>query len=281
MKYTVIDTNKQGFSTKVKETFMYKDLIALFVKRDFITIYKQTILGPLWIVLQPLLTTLIFAVVFGRIAGIDTGVPPLLFYLSGIVIWAYFADNLNKIAETFTENQHIFSKVYFPRLVLPFSQLVTHAIKFGIQFALFALIYLYYQIFILEDSNVHPNIYLALLPVLIIIAGTIALGAGLIIASLTTKYRDLKFLIRFGVQLMMYASPIVYPLSLVEGKFRTLLVLNPMTSIIETFKYGLFGKEFAIFEWTYLGYSAIFAMLILWIGLVIFNRFERSFIDTI
>lgn len=271
-----ISPKKNLFDINIKEIWKFRDLLFLFVKRDFISIYKQTILGPLWFFIQPILTTIIFTIVFGRIAGISTdGIPPILFYLAGITCWNYFSECLTKTSNTFIENQNIFGKVYFPRLIMPISIVFSSLIKFGIQFLLFLVIYFYY----LYNDSVSPNIYLLLFPLLIIFSGILSLGFGIIITSLTTKYRDLRFLIQFGIQLWMYATPIIYPLSTLDGKLKTIALINPMTSIIETFKYGFLGH--GTFNWYYLTYSLIFTIITIFIGILIFNKTEQNFMDTV
>lgn len=266
------------FHVNLFEIIQYRDLLFLFVKRDFISLYKQTILGSLWFFIQPILTTLMFTVVFGKIAGISTdGLPQILFYLAGITCWNYFSECLTKTSNTFIENQNIFGKVYFPRLIIPLSIVCSSLLKFGIQFLLFLLVFFYY--FFNADYNLNPNIFILLFPVLILLTGLLSLGIGILITSLTTKYRDFRFLIQFGIQLWMYATPIIYPLSTLEGKLKTMAIMNPMTSIIETFKYGFLGQ--GTFSWYYLGYTAIFTFLTLIIGILIFNKTEQNFMDTV
>ena len=266
------------FHVNLYEIIQYKDLLFLFVKRDFISIYKQTILGPLWFFIQPILTTLIFTVVFGKIAGIPTdGLPQILFYLAGITYWNYFSECLTKTSNTFIENQNIFGKVYFPRLIIPLSIVCSSLLKFGIQFLLFLIVFFYY--FFSTGYNLNPNIFILLFPVLILLTGLLSLGIGILITSLTTKYRDFRFLIQFGIQLWMYATPIIYPLSTLEGKLKTMAIMNPMTSIIETFKYGFLGQ--GTFSWYYLGYTVIFTFLTFIIGVLIFNKTEQNFMDTV
>ncbi|MBP6756545.1 MAG: ABC transporter permease [Bacteroidia bacterium] len=265
------------YDLRIKEIFKYKDLLFLFVKRDFISIYKQTILGPLWFFIQPLITAITFTVIFGNLAKISTdGLPQILFYMCGITLWNYFADTLTKTADTFSSNVNIFGKVYFPRMIVPLSVVVSNLIKLGIQFLLFLCIWIYYLI---QTDLIHPNKMLVLIPYLIILIGFMALSFGIIISSLTTKYRDLKFLVTFGIQLMMYASPIVYPLSIVPEKYKWIIVANPVTSIIESFKYAFLGV--GEFNWFYLGYSTLFTIVLFMIGLVIFHRVEKSFMDTV
>jgi lipopolysaccharide transport system permease protein len=274
---TVITPQRSLLDLKLKEVWRYRDLLTLFVRRDFVAQYKQTILGPLWHFVQPVLTTLMFTVVFGKLAGIPTdGIPPMLFYLAGLTNWNYFAACLNGTAGTFRGNQGIFGKVYFPRLVTPLSVVISNMIKYGIQLLLFAGFYIY---FLLQGAPLQPNAYILLFPFLVILLAGLGLGFGLIITSMTTKYRDLTVLLGFGVQLMMYATPVIYPLSEVPERWRHLAVLNPMTSVIETFKYGILGQ--GTFSWTYLGYSAGFMVVLLLLGVVVFNKTERNFMDTV
>ena len=263
----------------LRELLHYRDLIILLVKRDFVSLYKQTILGPIWVVAQPIMMTIIFTIVFNRIAAIDTGVPPVLFYLLNISIWTYFSDGVLKTSETFIANQNVFGKVYFPRLAVPLSIVITNMIKFAIQFALFLLVYLYF-IFAF-DMQFDFNWRVCLVPLFLVIMVCLGLGTGLIIAGLTTKYRDLRFLIQFGIQLLMYATPVVYPLSKVPADYRWILFCNPMTSVIETFKAVFFGADQAVLSWFYLGYSLVVSLLVLWLGIALFRRVERSFMDTI
>lgn len=261
----------------LKEVWKYRGLLLRFVKRDFVAVYQQTILGPVWYFLQPILTTLTFTIVFGNIAKISTdGLPQLLFYMSGIIGWNYFADCLNATSGTFTANAGIFGKVYFPRIIVPLSTVVSNLIKFSIQFVLFLLFLLY---FIFEDAPVNPNKAILITPLLLILMAGLGLGFGIIISSLTTKYRDLKFLITFGVQLLMYATPVIYPLSTLPEKYKPFVMANPMTHVIETFRFAFLGK--GSFEWAYLGYSGLFMCLTLFIALVIFNKVEKSFMDTV
>ena len=272
-----IKPHSKWYNLRIKEIFKYKDLLFLFVKRDFVSIYKQTILGPLWFFLQPIITAITFTVIFGNLAKISTdGLPQILFYMCGITLWNYFADTLTKTADTFSSNANIFGKVYFPRMIVPLSVVISNLIKLAIQFLLFLGIWIYYLV---QSDLIHPNKMLVLIPFLIILIGFMALSFGIIISSLTTKYRDLKFLVTFGIQLMMYASPIVYPLSIVPEKYKWIIVANPVTSIIETFKYAFLGV--GEFSWLYLGYSTLFTIVLFMIGLVIFHRVEKSFMDTV
>lgn len=276
----VIERKSNLFNLDFKEVWRYKDLLFMYVKRDIVTLYKQTILGPLWFIIQPVLTTIMFMFVFGGIAGISTdGVPQAVFYLAGLVCWNYFSDCLTKCSDTFNANQSIFGKVYFPRLIVPLSITVSNLIKMAIQFVLFLAVFLYYY-FTLD--NLHVNIAILLLPLLVVMLGCLGLGFGLIITSMTTKYRDLRFLISFGVQLWMYITPVIYPLSVMKNNFphyMWVIVANPLTAILETFKYGFTGV--GVFEWSYLAYSSIFTVVILFIGIIVFNRVQKNFMDVI
>jgi len=267
------------FDINFKEIWQYRDLLRMFVKRDIIVVYKQTILGPIWFVVQPILTTLIYLVVFGRIAKISTdGTPQVLFYLAGITIWNYFAACFNTTAKTFSDNAGIFGKVYFPRLIMPLGKVVSGFITFAIQFGLFISVYMYY--ILSHNAAVNPNWTIALLPVYLLLMAAFGLGTGILFTAWTTKYRDLNFLVAFGVQLLMYATPVIYPMSTIPaGKMRTLLMLNPLSPILEGFKYAFLGKGH--FSWLSLGYSAGVAVVILLVGVVIFNKTERNFIDTV
>jgi lipopolysaccharide transport system permease protein len=280
----VIQGDKPTKGLNFKELIRYKDLLLLFVKRDFISLYKQTILGPLWVVIQPILTTITFFIVFTKIAAVGTGgVPPILFYMLGVTVWTYLADCVIKTSDTFIVNQNMFSKVYFPRLIVPFSIVTTNLIKFAIQFALFLLVLTYFILFD-DDAQVATwgfSIHLLWLPYLIVLMGLLGLGTGLIISALTTKYRDLRFLIQFGVQLAMYATPVVWPLKGIDEQHHWKVFLNPMTSIIETFKVAFFGKDFAVLSFEAIAYSSIFSIIVLIIGVRLFSRVEKSFMDTI
>lgn len=267
------------FEINWRELWQYRDLVLLFVRRDLTATYKQTILGPLWFFIQPILTTTMYIIVFGKIANLSTGgLPKILFYLAGITIWNYFQESLIKTSETFITNQNLFGKVYFPRLAVPISLVISGLIKFFIQFALFLLIWLY---FLFDDDNVsiHPNNTLFLFPVYILVMSGLGFSYGILISSLTTKYRDLRFLIQFGIQLLMYATPVVYPLQIVSEKYQWLLLLNPVAIIIEAFKYGFTCHGY--FSCSVLGYSVVFTMLNLFFSILIFNRVEKTFVDTV
>lgn len=281
---TVIKPKNKLLELNFKEIWQYRDLLSLFVKRDIITQYKQTILGPLWFVIQPAMTVTMYMVVFGGIAGIPTdGVPQPLFYLAGICMWQYFADCLNKTSNTFVANAGIFGKVYFPRLISPLSTTISNLVRFTIQFLLFVCVYIY---FVLSGTDIQPNLYALLFPLLVMMLAGTALGFGIIISSMTTKYRDLQVLFTFVVQLWMYGTPIVYPLTQVKGTMvlgydiSTLICLNPITPIIETFKYGFLGAGEFI-GWGWLTYSFTFMVVLLLLGIVIFNRVQKSFMDTV
>ena len=273
----IITPKKTLFSLELNEIWKYKDLLILFVKRDFIKIYKQTILGPLWFFLKPLLTSLTFTLVFSRFAGISTdGIPPLLFYVAGTTCWNYFSTTFKMTSTTLKDNQNLFSKVYFPRLIVPISIIFSNLLRLGMQMLLFLGFFFYYYF---TTDVIQPNYHLLLVPLLIILLAGIALGLGLIITSMTIKYRDLVFLVDFGVQLAMYATPVIYPLSAVPDSFKLFSLLNPLTPILETFKYGFLGQ--GTFNWVHLGYSFFFTVGIVLLGMVIFNRSEKNFVDTI
>lgn len=284
MEWTTEIKPKTGlFNIELKELWRYRDLCMLFVKRNIITQYKQTVLGPLWFFVQPILTTIMYMVVFGGIAGIPTdGIPQPLFYLAGISLWQYFSTCLNGTSNTFVANAGIFGKVYFPRLVTPISTVISNLVKFFIQFLLFLMVYAYYQIhFWYNDMPlVQTNWYALLFPVLILLSAGLSLGFGIFFSSLTTKYRDLQQLLSFFVQLWMYATPVIYPLSTITNpKILLLMKLNPLTGIFEAFKYGLLGV--GQFSWTMLAYSFGFMVVLLLVGVVLFNRVQRSFMDTV
>ena len=275
---TIIKPQSKLFEIDFKEIWQYRDLLVMFIKRDIVTQYKQTILGPTWYFIQPALTTIMYMVVFGGIAGISTdGLPQPLFYLAGIVLWQYFSECLNKTSATFTQNQHIFGKVYFPRLISPLSNVLSNLVRMSIQFLLFLIVYVYY---VAVGVDVMPNAYALLLPLLIVMLAGLSLGFGIIISSMTTKYRDLTILFTFIVQLWMYATPVIYPLSTINNdKIRMLMGINPLTSIFEAFKYGMLGV--GQFSWGGLGYSFGFMVVLLLVGVVVFNKVQRSFMDTV
>ena len=267
------------FDLQLKEVWRYRDLMLLFVKRDFAAQYKQTILGPVWHLVQPLLTTAMFLLIFRNIADIPTDdIEPVLFYMSGIAIWNYFAGCLTNTSNTFVANAGIFGKVYFPRLILPLSVVVSNIARLGIQFGLLLVVMFYYALF--KNTPIHIGFSWLLIPVLIVMMAGIGLGLGIIISSLTTKYRDFSVLITFGVQLMMYATPVAYPLSFLQNKsYAWLINLNPISSLVEGFRFAIFNKgHFAIADLTY---SFVFMVVVLVVGSMIFSKVERTFMDTV
>lgn len=264
-------------SINFRELWHYRDLLLMLLKRDFITFYKQTILGPIWFFVQPILTALIYLVLFGQVAKLSTdGLPQMAFYLSGITIWNYFSDSLIKTSTVFQSNAAIFGKVYFPRLIMPLSIVFSGLLKFIIQFGLFIVVVLYYTF--VKDS-IHPNLWVLMTPVLILLMAAFALGLGMIFSSLTTKYKDLSFLLTFGIQLYMYATPVVYPISAMPEKYQWIVNSNPLTGIFECFRYGYLGSGH--FDPSSLIFSTIFIAFLLIIGVVIFNKVEKSFMDTV
>jgi len=275
----IIQPHGKLWSVDFREIWRYRDLITLFVKRNIIVQYKQTILGPLWYVVQPVLTVIMNMVVFGGIAKMSTdGVPQALFYMAGNVCWFYFADCLNQTSNTFTANQGMFGKVYFPRLVVPISTVLSNLLRFAIQLSLFAVLWIW---FYASGAPVKVSVSaIVLLPLFVLMLAGLGLGFGILVSSMTTKYRDLTILFAFIVQLWMYATPIVYPISMVtDPTLHTVIMLNPMTSVIEAFKYATLGQGY--FSWLALGYSFTFMTVLLLIGIVIFNRVQRSFMDTV
>jgi lipopolysaccharide transport system permease protein len=259
------------------DLWRYRDLIFLFVRRDFVAQFKQTILGPAWFVIQPLLTTVMFTIVFGTIAQLSTdGLPKIMFYLSGNIMWQYFSACLTQTSNTFAGNAHLFGKVYFPRLVVPLSVVISAFLRFGLQFIIFMVFWTHYK---MSGSSIHFTAHCLLFPFLILLMAGISLGLGIIFSSLTTKYRDLTNLLGFGVQLLMYATPVIYPLSAMPQKWKWFILANPMTSIIETFRYGFLG--IGSFSWGYLAYSFAFMIVVLFLGIIIFNRVEKTFMDTV
>ncbi len=276
----IIKESNSLFEINFQEVWRYRDLLFLFVKRDFVSFYKQTILGPIWFFIQPVFTMLMYVFVFGKLAGISTdGLPMPLFYLTGITAWNYFSDCLTKTSTVFKDNVGIFSKVYFPRLIMPLSIIVSNLIRFGIQFLLVLVVMIYLYNYPIIGSSFYITNCIAILPLLIVIMAFLGLGLGLIITAITTKYKDLTFLITFGVQLLMYATTIIYPLSAAPLKYKYIIELNPMTGVIEAFRYSLLGKG-TFSAWT-LGYSLLVTIFIFFIGLLLFNKTEKNFVDTI
>ncbi len=278
-KWTMEIKSKSGwFDFNLKEVWAYKDLVYMFVTRDFTTQYKQTILGPLWYVIQPLFTTIIYSVVFGTVANIATdGQPKILFYMSGLLFWNFFSANLLKNADTFTANSGIFGKVYFPRLVVPIAATVSGLVAMAIQLGLLIGMYVYY---VLQGMKAEMNSLILIFPLLLLMVCILSMSLGIIVSSLTTKYRDLKFLVGFGVQLAMWATPIIYPSAEVTNStLKTIIDINPMTPIIEAFRYSILGS--GSFSWAGIGYSCVFTLVAFVIGVVIFSKVEKDFMDTV
>jgi lipopolysaccharide transport system permease protein len=273
----IIEPHGHIFDLKLKELWKYRDLIYLFVRRDFVAQYKQTILGPAWHIIQPLFTTIVFTIIFGKIANMSTdGVPPFIFYMSGTVIWTYFSSVLTSTANTFTGNAGIFGKVYFPRLAIPIAHVVSRFIAFAIQFTFF-LLFLGY--FIWQGSDIHPNLWIISTPLLLLMMAALGFGLGMIISALTTRYRDLTVLVGFGTQLLMYASPVIYPLSTLPEEWRFWVSLNPVAPVIELFRYSYLGSGSV--DITMLGVSFFTIAVILFLGIILFNKIERTFMDTV
>ena len=276
-----IAPKNNSFSLNLDEVWRYRDLLILFVKRDIVTVYKQTILGPLWYLIQPLFTSIIFTIIFNNVAGIKTGdIPSFLFNLGGVMIWNYFTSCLNDTSDTFKKNASIFGKVYFPRLIVPLSIVISNLVKFGIQFLIFIIFYLYYVFF--QDMEVQLTVNVLFFPFLVVIMGVLGLGLGMIISSLVTKYRDLTFLVGFGVQLLMYVSAVMYPMVLLKEKlprFGWLISYNPLAYIIEASRYMLLNEGEISFKG--MSYTVVVTLLIFFFGLLLFNKTEKNFIDTV
>lgn len=271
-----IESSHSLFDLKLGEVWRYKDLVYMFVKRDFVAGFKQTILGPAWFFISPIFTTLVYLVVFGNIAKIPTdGIPQVLFYLSGITLWNYFSSCLLGTSSVFTSNAAIFGKVYFPRLVMPLTIVISNLMKFGVQFILFFCAWVFYLI----KGEIQPNLWMLATPFLVVLMAAFALGMGMIFSSLTTKYRDLQMLLSFGVSLLMYATPVIYPLSVLSGIWKKIAVYNPLTGIFECFKYGWLGS--GDFSPLLLVVSSIIIFTILAVGTLIFNKVEKGFMDTV
>lgn len=272
----VIEPKKSLFNLNLKELWKYRDLILIFVRRDIVSVYKQTVLGPLWFFLGPLFTVFTFVFVFNQIAKISTdNIPAPLFYLAGTTLWNYFQACLSGTSNTFISNAGIFGKVYFPRLVSPISMVISNLLKFGIQLLMFLCFWGYYY----SKGSIAPNIYILLLPFLILLMGAMALGIGIIISSLTTKYRDLTYFIGFGISLLMYATPVIYPISAIPDMYKPIVEYNPIAPIIETFRFGFTGSGY--FTWNGLIYSSVFTIIVLFVGTILFNKIERTFMDTV
>ncbi len=273
----VIESKHSLFDLELKEVWRYKDLVYMLVKRDFVTSFKQTILGPLWFFINPIFTTVMYVIVFGNIANLSTdGAPKMAFYLAGVTLWNYFSSCLTSSSNVFRGNASIFGKVYFPRLVMPVSIVVSNLMRFGVQFALFLIVLLYYLI---VEQNVHPNLWILATPFLIVLMAAFAMGTGMIFSAMTTKYKDISMLLSFGVSLYMYITPVVYPVSSIPEKYRWIAEYNPLTGIFECFKYAYLGV--GDFTLGMLMYSTTFILIILFIGIIIFNKVEKSFMDTV
>lgn len=279
MQTTEIKPHRKWFDIDIKGLWRYRDLYYMYIRRDIVTQYKQTILGPLWYVIQPLFTTIMYMFVFGGLAGISTdGAPQPLFYMAGIVLWGYFSQCFTVSSDVFGANANVFGKVYFPRLVVPLSGVTSNLLKMLIQLGMFIIIYIYYVI-TLPSGTLQVNASILLFPVLIFLIAMHGMSWGLIISSMTTKYRDMKFLIQFGIQLFMYATPVIYPLSAAPEKYRNIIALNPLTPIFETFKYSCLGC--GTLDWGGLLYSTIFMCITLILSVLVFSRTERNFMDTV
>lgn len=274
---TIIKPQSSLFELPLKDLWHYRDLLMLMVRRDFVSFYKQTIFGPIWFFVQPIFTTITFTFVFGNLAGISTdGLPQPLFYLAGITCWNYFAECLTKTSTVFKDNASIFGKVYFPRLIMPLSIVMSNLIKFGVQFLLFIIGIIYFKI---TGASFNITSYIFLFPFLVLLMALLGLGLGMIISALTTKYRDLSFLLTFGVQLLMYATTVIYPLSAAPEKYKWIIALNPMTIIIETMRFGFLGS--GSFGWFSFGMASFSTFCIAVLGVFIFNKVEKTFIDTV
>jgi len=276
----VIKGHTSLFDIKFNDLWRYRDLLVMFVKRDFVSFYKQTVLGPLWFFIQPIFTTIVFTFVFGNLAGISTdGLPQQLFYLTGITSWNYFSDCLTKTSTVFKDNANIFGKVYFPRLIMPLSIVVSNLVRFGVQLLLLVFMMLYFNFFPTKGSDFHVTYALLFFPLLVVLMALLGLGLGLIITAITTKYKDLTFLVTFGVQLLMYGTTVIYPLSAAPEKYKKIIELNPMTGIIEAFRFAFLGR--GAFTFWSIGYSVIVTLIVLFFGILIFNKTEKNFVDTI
>ncbi len=276
-KITYVTAKRGLFSINFSELWSYRDLAWLFVKRDLVNSYKQTVLGPIWIIMNPLLSTTVFTVIFGVIAGIPTdGTPQFLFYMSGNILWSFFSNCFNRASSTFLGNARIFGKVYFPRLIMPISGIMYNLVNYLLQTGVFVAMIIIYSFL---GANVHPNAIILLTPVLVIQTALLGTGMGLIVSSITTKYRDLTILVSFGVSLLMYITPVVYPVSKVSESYRWLLLLNPVAPIVETYRYAFLGNGTLV--WMYLGISMAVTAVILFLGIIVFNQVEKNFIDTV
>jgi lipopolysaccharide transport system permease protein len=273
----VIEPQSSLFDLNLKDVWRYRDLLWMFVKRDFVSFYKQTILGPLWFFIQPLFTTIIYTFIFGGLANLSTdSLPQPLFYMAGITAWNYFSDCITKTSTVFKDNANIFGKVYFPRLIMPLSIVASNLVRFAVQMLLMIIMMVYYS---WKGANFHMTWAISLFPLLVLLMALLGLGLGLIITALTTKYRDLAFLVTFGIQLLMYTTTVIYPLSSAPAKYKTMISLNPMTGIIECFRFAFLGQ--GQLTWGTIGYSTVFTLVALILGILIFNKTEKTFVDTV
>lgn len=273
---SVIESKSSIFDLRLKELWHYRDLLVMFVRRDFITVYKQTILGPLWFFVQPILTTITFTVIFGNIAQISTdGAPQLVFYMSGITVWNYFSTCLTSVSGVFNANAGIFGKVYFPRLIMPLTIVISNLMKFLVQYCMFLIFVMYFY----SQQKIHPNAWMFLTPFIILLMAIISMGIGLILSSMTTKYRDLNQLISFGIQLFMYATPVIYPSSSIPVNYAWLVNLNPLVSLFDYMRYAYLGVGH--FNFMSLLYPAFFSLVVLIIGVMVFNKVQKTFMDTV
>lgn len=273
---SVIESRHSLFDINLKELWHYRDLLVLFVRRDFVTVYKQTILGPLWFFIQPLLTTITFTIIFGNVAQLSTdGAPKVVFYMAGITLWGYFSTCLTTVSGVFNANASIFGKVYFPRLIMPLTIVISNLMKFGVQFLLFVCFVGYFTL----QNQIHPNSWILLTPLIIVLMAVISMGIGLILSSMTTKYKDLNQLIGFGVQLFMYATPVIYPSSSVPSTYQWVVELNPLVGLFDYMRFAYLGVgEFTILD---LVYPSLFSIVILAIGVLVFNKTQKTFMDTV
>lgn len=273
---SVIESKHSLFDINLKELWHYRDLLVLFVRRDFVTVYKQTILGPLWFFIQPLLTTITFTIIFGNVAQLSTdGAPKIIFYMAGITLWNYFSTCLTTVSGVFNANASIFGKVYFPRLIMPLTIVISNLMKFGVQFLLFICFVIYFTL----QNQIQPNSWIMLTPLIIVLMALISMGIGLILSSMTTKYKDLNQLIGFGVQLFMYATPVIYPSSTVPQDYQWVVELNPLVGLFDYMRYAYLGVgEFTILD---LVYPSLFSIVILAIGVLVFNKTQKTFMDTV
>ena len=272
----VIEPQSSLLSLNLKEVWRYRDLLLLLVKRDFVTYFKQTVLGPIWFFVNPIFTTVMYTFIFGNLAGISTdGSPQIAFYLSGILLWNYFSSSLNQTSNVFTTNASIFGKVYFPRLIMPLAVVTSNLMQFAVQFVLFLCVVIYYT----TQGQISPNLWVLMTPFLILLMASFALGVGMIFSSMTTKYKDMTMLLAFGVQLFMYATPIIYPVSAMDVKYRDIILMNPLTAIVECFRYGYLGV--GDFNGGMLIYSTLVIVVLLSIGTIVFNKVQKGFMDTI